>query len=267
MVLLYWQIKIICEGCELLNIIIFILGIICIVYFLFVNMVFGYTTFSSFYLIIGIIMILYGSFITKLLEIEAFKRIFRPLKLLLLCGMLVFIITELCIIFYPKNSKRDCNYIVVLGAGIRGENLTTTLRDRLNATLDYINNTKYDGKIIVSGGQGFGESITEAEAMRRYLVEKGINKNRIILEDKATNTFQNFKYSKAIIESLNKGSIKDSNIKIVTTDFHALRSNLIGKRNGYENISFYTSNTKWYIAPSMYVREFFALFKSIIFDR
>nr|WP_307486838.1 YdcF family protein [Eubacterium multiforme] len=257
----------ICEGCELLNIIIFILGIICIAYFLFVNMIFGYTTFSSFYLVIGIIMILYGIFITKLLKIEAFKRIFKPLKLLLLCGILIFIITELCIIFYPKTSEKSCNYIVVLGAGIRGENLTTTLRDRLNATLDYINNTNYDGKIIVSGGQGPGESITEAEAMRRYLVEKGINNNRIILEDKATNTFQNFKYSKDIIENLNEGNTKNSNIKVVTTDFHALRSNIIGKRNGYENISFYTSNTKWYLVPSMYAREFFAVFKSIVFDR
>lgn len=250
-----------------MSIILLLLGIICLVYFTFVNVVYGYTTFSSFYLVIGIVMIVYYFSAKRLVQFSWFKNIIKPLRILITVGIIIFIIVEGLIIMYPKKSVDKSDYIVILGAGIRGENLTTTLRDRLNAAIKYMDETDFKGDIIVSGGQGPGENITEAEAMRRYLVKEGINNDKIILENKSTNTFENFKYTKEKIKDLGETDISNTNITVITTDFHALRSNIIAKRNGYEDIKFYSSNTKWYLAPSMYAREFFAFFKSLIFDR
>lgn len=250
-----------------MNILLLILGIICLVYFAFVNLVFGYTTFSSFYLVVGLIMIVYYFSVKKLMQFSWFKEIMKPLRILLIVGIIIFIVVEGMIIMYPKKSVEKSDYVLVLGAGIRGENLTTTLRDRLNAAIKYMDETNFKGDIIVSGGQGPGESITEAEAMRRYLVKEGINNDKIILENKSTNTFQNFKYTKEKIEDEEKIDIVNADVTVITTDFHALRSSIIAKRNGYENIRFYSSNTEWYLVPSMYAREFFAFFKSLVFDR
>lgn len=250
-----------------MNILLLILGIICLVYFAFVNLVFGYTTFSSFYLVVGLIMIVYYFSVKKLMQFSWFKEIIKPLRILLIVGIIIFIVVEGMIIMYPKKSVEKSDYILVLGAGIRGENLTTTLRDRLNAAIKYMDETNFKGDIIVSGGQGPGESITEAEAMRRYLVKEGINNDKIILENKSTNTFQNFKYTKEKVEDEEKIDIVNADVTVITTDFHALRSSIIAKRNGYENIKFYSSNTEWYLVPSMYAREFFAFFKSLVFDR
>ncbi|GAA0071659.1 YdcF family protein [Clostridium sardiniense] len=250
-----------------MNILLLILGIICLVYFVFVNVVFGYTTFSSFYLVVGLIMIVYYFSVKKLMQFSWFKEIIKPLRILLIVGIIIFIVVEGMIIMYPKKSAEKSEYVLVLGAGIRGENLTTTLRDRLNAAIRYMDETNFKGDIIVSGGQGPGESITEAEAMRRYLVKEGINNDKIILENKSTNTFQNFKYTKEKIEDEEKIDIANADVTVITTDFHALRSSIIAKRNGYENIKFYSSNTEWYLVPSMYAREFFAFFKSLVFDK
>ncbi|BFK82788.1 YdcF family protein [Clostridium baratii] len=248
-------------------IVLFILGILCVSYFILVNLVFGYTTFSAFYLILGALILVYYFFHEKInAYIKTFK-FFKPFKILFFICVAIFLITEACILMYSKSSTEKADYIVVLGAGVRGENITTTLKDRLDSTLEFIKKTDYKGDVVVSGGMGPGEDITEAEAMRRYLVKNGLDNNRIILEDRATSTYENFKYSKDIIEKISSKNIDALAVTFITTDFHALRSNMIAKRNGYKNINSYTSRTKWYLVPSMYAREFFAFYKSIIFDR
>lgn len=250
-----------------MNILIAILGFLCLIYFAFVNIVFGYTTFSEFYLVIGSLLIIYYIIKSKMKGYLLFNKALGIIKILFFIGMAIFILVEGAIIMYPKKNINNSDYIVVLGAGLRGENLTTTLRDRLDATIDYVNKTDFDGKIIVSGGQGPGESITEAEDMKRYLVNNNIKDSDIIMEDKARNTFENFKYSKEKIEELSGKNISESSIKVITTDFHVLRSSILAKRNGYKDVTFYSSNTKWYLVPTLYAREFFAFFKSLIFDR
>ena len=214
--------------------------------------------------ILGVVIILYTLFINKLLKLQWFKTVYKPIKILALICISIFIIVEGAIIFYPKKSLKPCDYIVVLGAGIRGENLTATLRDRLDNTIEYLEKTGFNGEIVVSGGQGPGESITEAYAMEKYLVENGVPKDKIVLENKA---YENLNYSKKIIENLSGKPIKDLDILVVTTDFHAMRSNLLAKRNGYNKAYLYTSKTQWYLVPSMYAREFFAFCKSYFLDK
>lgn len=250
--------------CKFISILI---AIIFILYYFLVNSLSGKTTFSFFYLALGIFIIIYVLSIDRLKNLSWFKKIYKPIKVIVLIGVSIFVLVEGAIILYPKSSLKTCDYIVVLGAGIRGENLTATLKDRLDKTIEYLDKTECKGNVIVSGGQGPGESITEAEAMTKYLVGNGVPKDKIILEDKATSTYENLKYSKKIIEDSSGKSIDDLNILIVTTDFHAMRSKLLAKRNGYGDVNLYTSETKWYLAPSMYAREFFAFCKSLVIDK
>ena len=105
---------------------------------------------------------------------------------------------------------------------IRGDRITRSLKRRLDSAYDYacINT---ECKIIVSGGQGRGENKTEALAMYEYLCERGIDSDRIIMEDKSTDTNENMKYSVQYISDFS------SPVGIATNNFHIFRSKLLAK--------------------------------------
>lgn len=179
-------------------------------------------------------------------------------------AIIVFVAVEGMIIAFPKKSTENCDYIIVLGARVMGNEPGLTLRGRLDRALEYVKSNDNDCKIVVSGGKGDGENISEAEAMKRYLVERGIKPDMIIKEDKSVNTMQNFEFSKDKIEKDSKENVADVDVKVVTTDFHAFRSEKYAKRAGYERLSFYTERTKWYLVPVFYAREFFAVIKMVL---
>lgn len=105
--------------------------------------------------------------------------IFFCVEVLILCAM---------ISVAPKNMK----YIIILGAQIRGKRVTEALKRRLDRGIRYLNENP-ETIVIVSGGRGKGEDITEAEAMAEYLENCGIDANRICLEEKSTSTYENLK--------------------------------------------------------------------------
>ena len=115
---------------------------------------------------------------------------------------------------------------------------------------------------MVSGGQGKGEDMTEALAMRNFLVDNGVDPSLIIMEDKSTNTYENFLYSKNVLE---EETVKeDFTITIISNNFHMYRAKFLAKEVGF--------NTHGYPAPShkasalvFYVREFFGVIKAYIF--
>lgn len=179
-------------------------------------------------------------------------------------AIIVFVAVEGMIIAFPKKSTENCDYIIVLGARVMGNEPGLTLRGRLDRALEYVKSNDNDCKIVVSGGKGDGENISEAEAMKRYLVERGIKPEMIIKEDKSVNTMQNFEFSRDKIEKDSKENVADVDVKVVTTDFHAFRSDQYAKRAGYEKLSFYTERTKWYLVPVFYAREFFAVIKMVL---
>lgn len=146
--------------------------------------------------------------------------------------------------------------MIVLGASVKNTTPSLTLRGRLDKAIKYLYESKDDCYIVVSGGKGSDEKLSEAKAMGNYLVEHGVNKNKIILEDKSTNTYENFKYSKEKIEKNSNKDIKNLNIKVVTTDFHSFRSFILAKVNGYGNVNFCTSKSISKFVPVYYAREF-----------
>lgn len=246
-----------------------ILGTICIGYFIVLNSLSSSkVAFSNAILAIGIILVIFHILNSKFANNKIFIALKKIAKVFICIGLVAFIALEALIISYPKKNKDNCDYIVVLGAGLNaGGQLSLTLKDRLDATLECVNDYKNDSVIVVSGGKGDDEEISEAEAMERYLIENGIPKDKIIKEDKSRNTYENFKFSKQKIEEYSNKSVDESSVKFITTDFHAFRSNMLSKRNGYKDTKAYTTNTVSYLIPVYYSREALAVVKSFIFDK
>lgn len=191
------------------------------------------------------------------------KRIRGTLKLILLFWIISFIIVEGIIVYSIKTDAYiKADYLMILGGGLNGGELSVSLLKRMEKGVEYLEKNP-DAKVIVSGGQGPGEEITEAEAMAQYLLAQGIKEDRIIKEEKSTSTMENFKYSREIL----KGEIKENQeLVIVTNDFHMFRSKLLAKRNGFVPFAL-PCKTPLSVLPNFYIREYFAVIKSILFDR
>lgn len=245
-----------------------IIGIVLIVYVIAINLISGMIiAFSPALFMLGIILVIYHFIKDKLEEYKLCRIGKKIAQVVIIIGLIGFSIIEILIIAYPKKSTDNADYILVLGAGLKnGDEVTLTLKDRLEAALQCINTYNNDGYIVVSGGQGSDEDISEAEAMKNYLVEKGISEDKVLMEDKSTNTSENFKLSKKIIEEHSKKSIKNLKVKVVTTDFHAFRSSIIADKNDYGDIEVYSSDTIGYLIPVFYTREGFAVVKTVVFD-
>jgi len=152
--------------------------------------------------------------------------------------------------------------VVILGAGLHGERPSAVLYSRLEAGLSLLNENP-DAVAVLCGGQGGGEYITEAEAMRRYLAENGIDGSRLILEERSTDTRENLVFAKSLLEE-RFGEAPES--VVVTNDFHIKRSLLLAKKAGLpaEGLSAYTPQAGA-MRLSLYLREGFALVYAFIF--
>lgn len=146
---------------------------------------------------------------------------------------------------------------IVLGSGIRGEEPAPMLEKRLATAVDYLQKNP-KAIVVVTGGQGYGETIPEALAMKRYLIAKGIDETRIIEEDTSRNTYENFINTKKILN----GYYGNSNYKIVvvTSNFHMFRALKIAKKLGFEAKS-YNAPLDWYLLPGSFLRELISLIK------
>ena len=112
----------------------------------------------------------------------------------------------------------------MLGAGVNGETPSLTLRTRIDAAAAYLEEHP-DVPVVLSGGQGPGEAITEAECMRRALVRRGVDESRLYPEERSTSTQENLRYSRAILEEL--GVDLTQRVAIVTSDYHLCRARLM----------------------------------------
>ena len=160
------------------------------------------------------------------------KTLWRICLVLVCIGFIYFIIVEIPII---KNARTDENperdYLIVLGAAVHGDKPSLALENRLKGAMDYLN--KYPQSIaIVSGGQGKGELLSEAQMMYDYLTDHGIDPERILTENKSTSTKENLLYSFEIIKS--RGDNPDGNIAIVSSCYHLYRAKSMAEMLGAE---------------------------------
>ena len=150
----------------------------------------------------------------------------RVLLALLAAGFVLFAVLETMVLRGARADKSDApvSAVIVLGAGVNGETPSLALRTRIDAAAEYLE--EHPGvPVVLSGGQGPGESITEAECMRRALVRRGVDESRLHLEERSTSTQENLRYSREMLESL--GVDPTRRVAIVTSDFHLCRARLM----------------------------------------
>lgn len=160
-----------------------------------------------------------------------------------------------------EKPESDAKYVIVLGAGVYGETPSITLEHRLEGAVRYLNDNP-EAKAVVSGGQGEGEDISEAECMRRYLIAHGIAAERILMENRSTSTKENLAFSKAVIQADGGDA---SSVAIVSSGYHLYRAKQTASLLGMNATGAAGSDGYPIYVFGMYLREALAVAKLWIF--
>ncbi len=211
--------------------------------FFFVNFVHGHSFLGFIFFILAIIAACY-----LLLDLLARRygpaaRILRRILTGVLClGILVCGITEAVIIHASFGAENpQCDYVIVLGAKVNGTTPSLSLSDRIDAAQAFLEANP--GTIaILSGGQGKDEGISEAACMYRELTARGIHAQQLWLEDKATSTWENLKFSLDLIEE--RTGIRPVKIGLLSSEYHLFRASLFARDCGVEAVGI-PAKTSW----------------------
>ena len=151
------------------------------------------------------------------------------------------------------------DYAIILGAKVNGETPSLSLRYRLDAGLDYANQYPHV-QLVLSGGQGVGEHISEGEAMKKFLIENGINEDRLLVESASTSTYENILYSQEMLPSTAKS------VTIITSDYHLERSKRIARSLDLKT-DVVAAKTPKEVEKKLRFRERLALIKTAIIGK
>ena len=185
-------------------------------------------------------------------------RFWWRVVLILTClGLVYFCIVEVPIIKNARTDKEpERDYLIVLGAAVYGDEPSLTLVRRLEGARDYLN-AYPDAVAIVSGGQGAGENITEAQAMHDWLIANGIAAERILMEDKATSTMENLQFSFELIRA--RGDEPDGHVAIVSSAYHLYRAKLMAERQGVTAAGVAAPWGYFFVMLNYFIREAFGV--------
>ena len=181
-------------------------------------------------------------------------------------GFLILVITEVLIGWSAITATgQPADYVIVLGARVRGTKISNSLKQRLDRAIEY--SEEYPNTVLVlSGGKGPGEEISEAACMYDYLTAHGVEPGRLILEDQASNTAENFALSKPLLYEAGVDPA-EGRVAVVTNDFHIARSELIAAREGYGDVAGIPAPLPWvHLEINYTLREAFAMVKTFLFD-
>lgn len=182
----------------------------------------------------------------------------RVLKILFFCGCFVFACL-LCFVAISGHAGRATGneqVVVVLGAGLKKDVPSDLLRRRLDATFGFYQQNP-ECMIVVTGGQGKGESIPEGVAMAKYLIDKGVPEQQIIVEDKSTSTEENLLFAKQLLSE--RGISAEEPMVVVSNAFHCYRARCYAKLVGFIEVSSLPASISASSLLPCYFREVFAV--------
>ena len=148
-----------------------------------------------------------------------------------------------------KKAPDPATPVIVLGCKVKGTRPSRILQERLDAADAYLS-THSEAFCVLSGGQGADEEISEASCMYAYLREKGIEENRLILEDRSTSTAENMAFSRQIFEARGMGE----KAVIITSEFHEYRARMLAEACGFTTYAYGASTDLLYF-PTYFLRE------------
>ncbi len=201
----------------------------------------GYGTLALCFAALAVCLVLYA----------LLPKAFRIMLTVLIClGVLLLIVGEVPVIRAASGTPcSDADWLIILGAGVNGTSPSLSMLNRLTAAKTYLD--AHPGcTAIVSGGQGDGEDITEAEAMRRWLTAQGFPEGRIVAEERSTSTAENLANSLALIpDALN------ARIAVCSSDYHLYRAQLLARRLGVEVETVPAKTTLPFLRLNYFIRE------------
>lgn len=148
--------------------------------------------------------------------------------------VMVMIIMYLAFVTYlvSAQSKRDetrqADAAIVLGAAVWAGTPSPVLRARLDHALLLFQNKQIE-RIVVTGGVGRGDNMSEAEASAEYLVSKGVPAEAILLEEEGRSTYESLKTASVLAHEANIRQVL-----LVSDPFHMLRSLKMAQDLGLE---------------------------------
>ena len=234
------------------------LGILCIVYTIALALGAHGSMFFLIWSMFGALLIAIG-----VLRLCGFVLPRKPLLLIrtavIILAALFVIVEGLILSYFGRTTDKPVDYMIIAGAQVYADSPSPVLKFRLDAALEYLR--KYPDTIcIVTGGKGSNEIRPEAEVMADYLVSHGIGRDRIILENRSTNTTENMRFAAALFDPSNKTTA------IVTNNFHLFRSMYLARKQGIVNITGIAADSTLLFLPNNLLREFCGVCKDFLFN-
>lgn len=212
--------------------------------------------------------LLLGIGLKKLLDPDAPLIKNSKLRKLVFAGMGIsflwfsgILLTICC--FWAQDYGETPEWMLIPGAGLRGDQLSLTLMARLDTAVDYWQQHP-EVRIVVSGGQGSDELISEAEAMYRYLEQSGVPSNRIYQENASTSTLENIAFSKALMNRVGRNPSKP--LVIVSNRYHLFRAIGVAEVQGIKAFGV-SAPTPGSVLMASYMRETLAVSKFILLKK
>ena len=180
-------------------------------------------------------------------------------------GLVLFTFIEVIVVRAAHTDKDpDAPYLIVLGAGVNGTEPSLSMLYRLDAAKKYLNDYP-ETRVIVSGGKGQGEDISEAECMRRWLNDNGISAERIIMEDESTSTYENLRNSLEITRFFSNDPT--DRIAVLSQEYHLYRAKFYARELGADAVGVAASTGNKVMMVSYTMREAFAVGYMWILER
>ena len=248
-------------GFSIGRIIFIVLGIIVLLWFLIPVPLTGTVNIGTVTgVVIGALLLVYGIWQPQINKLIASGwhttggRIVEIVLLVVAAGIIgLAVATSVAMISGASGTPKPGSTVIVLGARVYGDRASLSMKGRLDAALEYLNENP-ESVCIVSGGQGDNETATEASVMKAYLLEHGIAGDRIYMEDESTDTQENLKYSKRIIDEQGL----PEHVALATNDYHAYRAEKYAQREGIE-AEVIPAPTIWWLWPTSVVREMYGI--------
>ena len=235
------------------------LGVLCVAYFIVIVVYAGIgTSFAFIWLFFAalLLFLVYGRWYYS----RNMDRIPRwvPVSVVTTCVAGVVALAVLCVLVFlgaASSDKKNLDYVIVLGARVKEHTVSNSLKKRLDKAIEYAEENP-DTILVLSGGRGPGEDVSEAEVMRQYLEYNGVRPEQLLIEDRSVSTVENIAYSKVVIEEHRNRDKKEPvpltrrttsvpyaiapdkplEIGVLTSNFHIYRARLTAEKWGIENV-------------------------------
>ncbi len=237
-----------------------LLSLLSFLYCLTIGLFMGYGT--LFFLVWAAIAVFCGMICLLLTRSDWLGKIPKWLKWIsvvaFMIGLTMFVVVEGMILsgFWAR-PKAGADYCIVLGAQWKESGPSYTLKLRLDAALEYLRENP-DTMVIVSGGQGANEPVSEAEGMKGYLMNAGMEEHRILVEDTSVNTYENLLNSSSLLDREN------DRVVVVTNNFHIFRACGIASRQGYRHLEGLAADSHPGMLANNLLREFMGVIKDTL---